>query len=104
MMKRYNILLILFVIICGSQISCSAGDLSSKLNLKDPKAVSEGANRGSIHSSNSDSVIDAAPMINSMMGLGNMMQGVSSNPYSAQEQQKQQMEYVKQQMETIENE
>ena len=103
-MKRYNILLILFFVVVFSQTFCEASDLSSKLNLRDPKAASESANKGSIHSSSSDSLIDAAPMINSMMGLGNMMQGMASNPYEAQEQQKLQMDYVKQQMNAVEEE
>ena len=103
MLKIYNSLLILLVIACFSQTVSIANDLSSKLNLKDAKAASEGANLGSIHSSSSDSLINAAPMINSMMGLG-MMQGMASNSYSAQEQQKQQMEYVRQQIRNGEEE
>lgn len=102
-MKFYNILLILFVSVyfalagyCESL--SSQGKYGLKLNLQNPNAVSEQANKAS--SFGSSFVMD--PLLNSQInGMGQALQGMTgntSNIYAIQEQSRMQGEYAKQQL------
>lgn len=96
-MKRYNILLILIIIVGFSQAGfCSSGTLGSRIKLQDAGSVSNRANQGGSFGDNP--YANASPMLNSALGgMSNMIQGMTNNPYSMQEQQKAQMDYARQQ-------
>ncbi|MFA7658251.1 MAG: hypothetical protein WCY19_02340 [Candidatus Gastranaerophilaceae bacterium] len=104
--QRYTKLILIFIAFAGISLSgfCDSldfrGSCVKKLNLQDPCSVSDKANRTSPYGSSYDLDGFLNPATDSALsGFTNMMQGVANNPYSVQEQQKQQTEYAKQQME-----
>ena len=102
-MKRYNLIFILlFVTVCFAQSGFCSGSLSSRLNLQDASSVSKKANGSGSSYENSSLMND--PMLNSALGgMSNMIQGMTNNPYSMQEQQKAQMDYARQQQAEIQD-